>query len=139
MNTLEDFEELACNPNMNLKFDNVLYEKANHALERQYNCTIPFLPEIMSNITGKPTEICNNSSVGFKAYRFYKYFWTGGLSTNMESPCAGMDVFLGVPFISKDGSDRAYIKIYLKKTIKVKVTVFDYDFILLFKVYTVSA
>ena len=129
MNTLEDFEDLACNPNLNLKFDDTLYHIANAELERRYNCTIPFLPAIISNKTGKPTKICTNQSTGFKAIKLYTYFRTGGISTISEFPCAGMDIFLGLPFNEKKGSDNwAYIKIYLKTTIKIKRTVFDYDF-----------
>ena len=132
MNTLEDFEDLACNPNMNVKFDDTLYEVANFELERSHNCTIPFLPIIISNETGKPTDICKNPSIGYKALKLYDYIRISGLSTVSSIPCAVMNIAFGLPNIDKKGqTDRSYLRLYLKTTTKVKYTVVDYDFLTL--------
>ena len=121
---------MPCNPNMNLLFDDTLYEMINAELEQQFNCTVPFLPPITSKITGKHTDICKDPNSGLKALDTLRYLSTGGLSTISDYPCAGMDVFLGLPFIDSKGSrNTSLTKIYFKMTTKVKSTVLAYDFI----------
>ena len=117
---------------MNLMFDDTLYEVANTELERKYNCTIPFLPTIISNATGEPTKICKNPSTGFKAIKLYDYIRISGLSAVSEMPCAVMDIDFGLPNIDTKGkAGRSYLRLYLKTTTKVKYTVVDYDFLTL--------
>ena len=136
INTLEDSEKMSCNPEMNLNFDDTVYEIANADLERRYNCTIPFLPTISSNITGKPPEICREDTIATQAMERYEYIEASQLS---KTPCARMDIFLGLPFISSGSvpyqgygfNDTAFIMLYFKTAIKVKSTVLDYDFITL--------
>ena len=107
-----------------------MYELINAELEKQFNCTVPFLPPIVSRITGKPTQICKDPNIGFKAIETLNYLRNVGLSIISDFPCTGMDVFLGVPFIDSKGSDnKALIKIYFKSTTKVKNTVLHYDFL----------
>ena len=128
VNTLEDNGNMSCDPGMNMKFDENLYSMANSDLEKRYNCTIPFLPEIVSNETGKPTEICNSPSIGSKAIKHYNYLRTRGPSGNQNFPCAVMDIYLGIPFIDKNGSkDKAYTKLYLKQMVRVKTISLAYD------------
>ena len=132
INTLEKYKGMSCDPNMNLNFDDTLYSQANAKLEDKFNCTVPFLPAIMSNVTGKLTKICNDAEAGKEALQLYDYFKSGGLSLISDLPCATMDIFLGLPFISNTGSsDEAYLKIYLKTSVKVKSTVLDYDYLTL--------
>ena len=127
---------MTCNPDMNLKYDDTVYEIANADLDRRYNCTIPFLPTISSNITGTPPEICRTEATGTKAMKQYEYIEASHLS---NTPCVRMDIFLGLPFISSGSvpyqgygfNDTAFIKLYFKTAIKVKSTVLDYDFITL--------
>ena len=131
INTLENFEGMSCEPNMNLNFDDMLYEKANAKLEDEFNCTVPFLPSIISNVTGNLSEICRDSDTGYKALGLYDYFKSGGLYSLIKDqmPCATMDIFLGLPFITNGSQHEAYIKIYLKTSVKVKNTVLDYEFL----------
>ena len=43
-----------------------------------------------------------------------------------------MDIFLGVPFIDKNGSkEKAYTKLYLKSKVRVKTTSLAYDWLTL--------
>ena len=127
---------MSCNNNMNFNFDQTVYEKANAELERQYNCTIPFLPELASKATGVPLQICKDEEIGKNAMELYELIET---SQRNNTTCARMDIFLGLPFVSK-GSDpyqgfgtneTAFILLYFKSSIKVKHTVWDYDFITL--------
>ena len=132
INTLEDFEAMSCDSNMNLNFDDTLYKVANSKLENQFSCTVPFLPPFVSNITGKTTKVCSDPIVGYNALELYDYFKSGGLSLISDQPCATMDIFLGLPFQdAHDRMDEAYLKIYLKTSVKVKNTVWDYDYITL--------
>ena len=113
---------------VNMKFDEKLYSVAHSDLKKHFNCTIPFLPEIVSNITGKSAKICNNSSIASEANKYYSYLTDRGPSGSKNFPCATMDIYLGVPFIAKDGDkDKAYTKLYLKSKIRVKTTALAYD------------
>ena len=49
INTIEDDEAISCDPNMNLNFDDTLYEVANSKIEDKFRCTVPFLPAFISN------------------------------------------------------------------------------------------
>jgi hypothetical protein len=121
---------------MNLNFDRNVYELANAELERQYNCTTPFLPAIASNVTGAPPTICADEKIGKKAMELYDLIET---SLRDNTPCSRMDIFLGLPFYSINEypyqgfgyNDTAFILLYFKSSIKVKSTVWDYDFITL--------
>ena len=117
---------MPCNKNMDKQFDATLYERINKKLEHEFNCTVPFLPAIKSKLTGHYTDICKDPNTSMAAYKQYEYLRSSGQSTLCESPCAGMDIYLGLPFISTTNDTWAYIKIYLKSTVKMKSTVLDY-------------
>ena len=127
---------MSCNNNMNLNFDQTVYDIANAELEKHYNCTIPFLPEMDSKVTGIPLQICKDEKIGKNAMELYELVET---SQRNNTPCARMDISLGLPFMSKGSSpyqgfgynDTAFILLYFKSSIKVKHTVWDYDFITL--------
>ena len=115
INTIEDSEAISCDPNMNLNFDDTLYEVANSKLEDKFRCTVPFLPPFVSNVTGEFTKICNDQKIGSDAIALYDYFKSGGLSMISDQPCATMDIFLGLPItVLNSTRDEAYFKIYLK-------------------------
>ena len=134
INTLWNSELMSCSPAMDKNFDNIVYEKANAELEKTFNCTIPFLPAISSNTTGHPTAICDDEMIGDKAMELYEQIET---AQRNQAPCAGMDILLGLPFYSKGSvpyqgfghNDTAFILLYFKSSVKVKHTVWDYDFI----------
>jgi hypothetical protein len=119
---------------MNLNFDQTVYEIAHAELETKYNCTIPFLPEMASKVTGVPLQICKDEEIGKNAMELYELIET---SQRNNTPCARMDIFLGLPFMSTGSApyqgfgdnDTAFILLYFKSSIKVKQTIWDYDFI----------
>lgn len=126
---------------MDFKFDETFYRLANADLENQYGCTIPYLPLILSNVTQKPTEICKDEDIGQKAMNRYSNIQTSQLG-NM--PCARIDIFMGIPTVTNNSEvanprpymgygtrDTAFVLIYFKTHIKVKSTVYDYDFLTL--------
>ena len=118
---------MPCNASMNLKFDDILYKKINAKLEEEFNCTVPFLPAFVSKISGNVTEICKDPKISKRAHKRYYYLRSGGQSTLCDSPCRTMDMYIGLPIVTTDIENKAYIRIYLKSTLKVKKTVFNYD------------
>ena len=114
---------------MTKNFDDVLYGRINEKLEEKLNCTVPFLPAIESKLTGNITKICETPNQSLKAVREYDYLRASGQSTIGDTPCTGMDIYLGLPFISKTDKNVGYIKLYLKSTVKIKSTVLDYQFL----------
>ena len=132
VNALEDNGNMSCDSGMNMKFDEKLYSVAHSDLKKHFNCTIPFLPKTASNTTGKPAEICNTSSIGSKAIKYYNHLRDRGASGTKNFPCATMDIYLGMPFISHDGpKDEAYTKLYFKSKVRVKTTALAYDWLTL--------
>ena len=117
---------MACNDNMDKHFDVTLYGRINEKLELKFNCTVPFLPAIKSKLTGKYIDICKEPNTSVEAYKEYDYLKASGQNTLCDSPCAGMDIYLGLPFIATTNDKWAYIKIYLKSTVKLKYAVLDY-------------
>ena len=114
---------------------------ANNQLETEFGCTVPFLPSLPSNSDGKLTEICKDEKIGFKAMTEYLDIVSSQLG-NM--PCARMDIFLGMPAISNNSEvmnphpysgyglrDKAFVLLYFRTDVKVKRTVYDYDFLTL--------
>ena len=110
-------------------FDITLYSRINEELDKNFRCTVPFLPAIRSNFTGNISEICNEPNKSMSALNLYDFLRSSGQSNICGTPCEGMDVYLGLPFISKTEENWGHIKIYLKSTIKIKRTVLDYTFL----------
>ena len=128
-NTLFASEQMECDNSMNYLFDDTLYHRINEDLEKHFNCTVPFLPPIQSKLTGHKTEICNEVNKSITAIERYDYLRSSGQSTLCPSPCEGIDIYLGLPFISPSTSNFTYIKIYLKSNVKIKRIVYDYTFL----------
>ena len=110
-------------------FDKTLYARINEELDKNIGCTVPFLPAIRSNFTGNISEICNKPNKSMSAVELYDFLRSSGQSNICGTPCEGMDVYLGLPFISKTEQNWGHIKIYLKSTVKIKRTVLDYTFL----------
>ena len=134
-------EDRSCNPDTISIFDNELYKIANNQLETKFGCTVPFLPSLSSNIEEKTTEICQDEKIGSKAMTHYLDVVSSQLG-NM--PCARMDIFLGMPAISNNSEvtnphpysgyglrNKAFVLLYFRTDVKVKRTVYDYDFLTL--------
>ena len=129
VNTLEDLDEHACNPEMNHHYDTTFYELIANENEKHFNCSVPFHPPITSRITKNTIEICNNSDTGKKACENWSNSMSAGPQTPKNKPCARMDIFLGLPFIDSEQPDHeASIRIYIKSDVKVKSVIMYYDF-----------
>ena len=114
---------------MNQNYDNAFYERVSKDNEVQFHCSVPFQPPITSAITGNIVEICSNSETGNKAFNHWNNMWTASTLSPKDEPCAGYDIFLGLPFIDNiDNDNEAFIRLYVKSKIKVKSVVFYYDF-----------
>ena len=121
---------MRCDKALDTRFDDTLYERINTKLEDDFNCTVPFLPEFKSKHGENMTPICREANTSISAFKLYDYLRSSGQSTLCDSPCAGMEIFLGVPFVSKEEDNTwAYIKIYLKSAVKTKSAVLDYTFL----------
>ena len=126
----ENTRDLRCDKSLDTTFDATLYERINTKLEDDFNCTVPFLPEFISKYSQNTTPICREANTSISAFKLYDYLRSSGQSTLCDSPCAGMEIFLGVPFVSTEkDSTWAYIKIYLKSAVKTKSAVLDYTFL----------
>ena len=136
INTLWNSEQMSCSPDKDNNFDNIVYGKANAELEKTFNCTIPFIPPINSNTTGHQLAICDDETIGDRAMQLYEQIET---AERNDPPCAGMNIILGLPFLSKGSvpfqgfgrNDTAFVMMYLKPSVKVLHIVWDYDFIAL--------
>ena len=127
INSLEDNEQYSCNPDKNKNYDYSFYDIVANENEKKFNCTVPFHPPTLSKMTGNIIEICPDKLRGKEAYRSYKSFVQTGPSSPSMRPCAGMDVFLGLPDIDTGPEDEAYIRLYLKTDIKIKSIILYYD------------
>ena len=127
-NELQDVEGHRCNPDMNLEFDSVWYERIAAVNEKLFGCSVPWHPPIFSNTTGKRIKICDNSEIGFSAYQKFRDFYDAQLSEAMI-PCAMFDIFTGLPDVddTDNSMDEAYIRLYLKTKMKIKSTIVHYD------------
>ena len=74
-------------------------------------------------------EICSNSEDGRKALTNYNEIRLVGSHAKNHKPCAMMDIIFGLPHIDENNNSRheAYIKLYLKETVKVKTMILYYD------------
>ena len=137
INTLwNNSEPMSCSKDKDNNFDNIVYEKANANLEKAFNCTIPFIPPMISNTTGLQLAICDDEKIGREAQQNYEKIET---AERNHPPCAGMNFILGLPRRSKGSvpfqelghNDTAFIMMYLRPSVKVLHIVWDYDFIAL--------
>ena len=140
LNELES-EDRSCNKDMISIYDDSLYKMGNDELENKFGCTIPFLPPFSSNVTGKPIDICKDEETGSKAMNHYLDIESSQFG-NM--PCARMNIFLGLPAITNNSEvtnphpymgyglrNKAFAMLYFPTDVKVKRTVYDYDFLAL--------
>ena len=113
---------------MSSNYDNVFYNRIGKENEYEYNCTVPFHPPIISEITQKEIAICKSSVQGENAYHHFSESKSSSVLSPEDTPCAGFDVFLGLPFINEgNDNNEAYIRLYINPKIKVKKIIIYYD------------
>lgn len=128
VNTLEAEGAIPCNSSMDTIYDDCVYEKITDSLMADFGCVVPWLPR------RKDVSICKfeggkDDELREKVMNRYDYLSSNGQRSLCQVPCATMEVFLGLPFGGITDPDEAYIKLYIKSTIKVKKTVLDYTWI----------
>ena len=129
INTLGDLKEHSCNSKMNLLYDDVFYSTIARENENEFNCSVPFHPLTTSKLTGSIIEICNTSESGLKAFKKFNSVWQSN-AIGKNKPCAAMNIFMGLPSIDSrptNPSKQAYIKLYMKSSVKVKSVIMYYD------------
>ena len=136
INTWTQSKDIPCNPSMNVKFDDVLYQNLSRALATEFNCTVPFLPDLNSTQEEQyggghgeiDVDICEEPQMQKASYKRYKLLKRNKENALCENPCNTMQIYFGLLFTeSKYRKDRAFIKIYLQSMTRVKLTVMDYD------------
>ena len=79
----------------------------NDELENKFGCTIPFLPPFSSNVTRKPIDICKDEETN---------------NSEVTNPH---------PYMGYGLRNKAFAMLYFPTDVKVKRTVYDYDFLAL--------
>ena len=123
INTLEHL----CNPKMNLEYDNWFYQKVARENERKLNCTCPFHPPVLSQVTGEEIEICNEGMKGKMAISEIGRISNREPRAPEAKPCSEMKVLLAPPMISSRNIKEAYIRLYIKSDVKIKNIILYYD------------
>ena len=128
INTLQDHDGHRCNPEMSNNYDKVFYKKVATENCVNYQCSVPFHPTIDSEINDTKIQICRSYTDGKKAYADYLVSKSADVVSADEIPCAGFDIFPGLPFITKESNyAKAYIRLYIKPKIKIKSIIIYYD------------
>ena len=114
---------------MSLDYDRIFYNRIAQENEKLFNCSVPFHPSIKSERTHNPIEICHNVLTGKKAFDNFNNAEPSSILSAKNTPCAGFDIFTGLPDVDNDGNNdkEAYIRLYLNVKIKVKSIVIYYD------------
>ena len=128
INTLENEAGHRCNPAMSNEYDKVFYNKVATENDMKYGCTVPFHPQIISEITKTQIEICRNVSSAERAYANYLVSKSASVLSPEDVPCAGFHIFPGLPLDSIEANyTKAYIRLYIKHEIKIKSIIIYYD------------
>ena len=144
-NTLEQESRIPCTSKHNFTFDDCLYRKINGAMMNKFGCTVAFLPP---NSTSDLVCRNKNETEIEDFMKFYGHISSNGQRNFCQMPCSTMEVsffnyfssssnswyfspkvFLGLLFEGHGKENEAYIKIYLKSSVKSREFVPDYTFL----------
>ena len=144
-NTLEQESRIPCTSKHNFTFDDCLYRKINGAMMNKFGCTVAFLPP---NSTSDLVCRNKNETEIEDFMKFYGHISSNGQRNFCQMPCSTMEVsffnyfssssnswyfspkvFLGLLFEGHGNENEAYIKIYLKSSVKSREFVHDYTFL----------
>ena len=144
-NTLEQESRIPCTSKHNFTFDDCLYRKINGAMMNKFGCTVAFLPP---NSTSDLVCRNKNETEIEDFMKFYGHISSNGQRNFCQMPCSTMEVsffnyfssssnswyfspkvFLGLLFEGHGNENEAYIKIYLKSSVKSREFVPDYTFL----------
>ena len=144
-NTLEQESRIPCTSKHNFTFDDCLYRKIKGAMMNKFGCTVAFLPP---NSTSDLVCRNKNETEIEDFMKFYGHISSNGQRNFCQMPCSTMEVsffnyfssssnswyffpkvFLGLLFEGHGKENEAYIKIYLKSSVKSREFVPDYTFL----------
>ena len=144
-NTLEQESRIPCTSKHNFTFDDCLYRKIKGAMMNKFGCTVAFLPP---NSTSDLVCRNKNETEIEDFMKFYGHISSNGQRNFCQMPCSTMEVsffncfssssnswyfsqkvFLGLLFEGHGEENEAYIKIYLKSSVKSREFVHDYTFL----------
>ena len=128
INTLENLEGYRWNPDMNLNFDTRWYQNIATENENVFGCSVPWHPKYRSNVTGDEIKICQSAEKARKARKRYGTLWAAKLSHEWI-PCATFETSPGLPDIddTDNNQEEAFIRLYVKRKIKIKSIIMHYD------------
>ena len=127
-NTWTDSKDIPCNPEINTKYDEVVYKNLRKELINEFNCTVPFLPtSTLERSDG--IDICREPDTRRKAYARYDLLKRNNENKLCKNPCNTVQPYFGLFFQDPTykEKDKAYLKIYLQSMTTIRVTVMDYD------------
>ena len=110
------------------------YDETYHGIvalknEKSLNCSVPFHPPTKSNVTGKYIKVCENSSLGTKAFHNTRKIFRILSQIPKYKPCTWIDTTLGLPEVNngKRWKERAFLRLYFKSHFKIKSIISYYD------------
>ena len=130
INTWTGSKDIPCNATMNTNYDQCVYQNLRKIIFSEYNCTIPFLPDIRSSRSDAQYEkVCNDPRKRMDAYERYDLLKRNNENKLCENPCSSIRTYFGLFFKDPtyEEKDRAYLKIYLQSMTTIMLTVMDYD------------
>ena len=127
-NTWTDSKDIPCNPEINTKYDEVVYKNLRKELINEFNCTVPFLPTSTLE-RSDDIDICREPDTRRKAYARYDLLKRNNENKLCKNPCNTVQPYFGLFFQDPTykEKDKAYLKIYLQSMTTIRVTVMDYD------------
>ena len=129
INTWTGSKDIPCNAEMNTKYDKCIYEGLRTTMLEEFNCTIPFLPEIATPKDAQYDGICGDPETRKNAYEKYDLLKRNNENKLCPNPCSTIRTYFGILFedLSYEEKGIAYLKIYLQSMTTIMVTVMDYD------------
>ena len=117
-----------CDPNLNLNYDMMWYQQLAEANERDFGCSVPWHPNLISRKTNKKIEICRNSTLAMKANDQFDNLMDTGIA-GLGIPCAKYKITPGLTDRDDTGNNpnEAYTRLYLNTKIRVQSIVLHYD------------
>ena len=114
---------------MDYNYDETYYGIVALENEKSLNCSVPFHPPTKSNVTGKDIRICENSSLGKKAFHINREIFRTLSQIPKYKPCTWIDTTLGLPDVDdgKRWKERAFLRLYIKSRFKIKSIISYYD------------
>ena len=127
-NTWTESKDIPCNPAVNTKYDDVIYNNLEKELVNEFNCTVPFLPTSTIKASDR-VDICKDPETRRKAYARYDLLKRNNENKLCKNPCNTVQPYFGLFFQDPKykETDKAYLKIYLQSMTTIRVTVMDYD------------